>query len=105
MQNLTDIDEVIEIEPNEEEEEEEEMEGTGTTLRHMFLQYLDKQGQPLFQSIEHTITGGTYHFILNKSKVEKVDTILSSIDGNLGKNVSGTNVTRTTDTSRQTPLQ
>jgi hypothetical protein len=50
VQNLANIDEIIEIDMND--EEDEEMEGTGITLRHIFLQYLDKQGQPLLQSIE-----------------------------------------------------
>jgi hypothetical protein len=45
VQNLSDIDEIIKIDMNE--EEDEEMEGTGITLIHIFLQYLDKQGQPL----------------------------------------------------------
>jgi hypothetical protein len=67
IQNLADIDEIIEIDMNE--EEDEEMEDTGITLRYIFLQYLDKQGQPLLQSIEQTSTGGTYHFIFDKSKV------------------------------------
>jgi hypothetical protein len=51
VQNLADIDEIVEIDTNE--GEDEEMEGTGITLRHIFVQYLYKQGQPLLQSIEH----------------------------------------------------
>jgi hypothetical protein len=47
VQNLADIDEIIEINMND--EEDEEMEGTWITLRHMFIQYLDKQGQPILQ--------------------------------------------------------
>jgi hypothetical protein len=57
VQNLADIDEIIEIDMND--DEDEEMEGTGITLRHIFLQFLDTQGQPILQSIEQTITGGT----------------------------------------------
>jgi hypothetical protein len=67
------------------------MEGTGMTLRHIFLQYLDKQGQSLLQPIEQTSTGGTYRFIFDKSTWIK--------------SASGKNATRTTDTSRQIPLQ
>jgi hypothetical protein len=67
------------------DEEDEEMEGTGITLRHNFLQYLDKQGQPLLQSIEQTSTGGTYRFIFDKSKVVEVDAMLASIDSDLDK--------------------
>jgi hypothetical protein len=51
------------------EEEDEKMEATGITLRNIFFQYLDKQGQPLLQSIEQTSTGVTYRFIFDKSKV------------------------------------
>jgi hypothetical protein len=47
VQNLADIDEIMEIDMHE--EEDKEMEGTGITLRHIFLQYLDKQSHPLFQ--------------------------------------------------------
>jgi hypothetical protein len=83
VQTLSDIDEIIEIDMNE--EEDKEMEGKGITLRNIFLQYLDKQDQPLLQSIEQTITGGTYHFIFDKSKVAKVDTMLASIDNDLDK--------------------
>jgi hypothetical protein len=83
VQNLADIDEIIEIDMND--EEDEEMEGTGMTLIDIFLKYLDKQGQPLFQSIEQTSTGGTYCFIFDKSKVVKVDAMLASIDSDLDK--------------------
>jgi hypothetical protein len=83
VQNLSDIDEVIEIETNE--EEDEDMEGTATTLMHIFLQYLDKQGPPLFKSIEQTSTDGIHRFIFNKSKADELDTMLSRIDNNLGK--------------------
>jgi hypothetical protein len=65
------------------EEEDEEMEGTAITLRHIFFQYLDTQGQPLLQSIEQTSTGGTYRFIFEKSKVAEVDVMLASIDRDL----------------------
>jgi hypothetical protein len=61
------------------------MEGTGITLRHIFLQYLDKQDQPLLQSIEQTSTGGTYRFFSNKNKVFEVDGMLASIDSDLDK--------------------
>jgi hypothetical protein len=57
VQNLADIDEIKEIDMND--EEDEEIGVTGITLRHILLQYLDKQGQPLLQSIEQTSTGGT----------------------------------------------
>jgi hypothetical protein len=39
VQNLAYTDEIIEIDMSD--EEDEEMEGTGITLRHIFLQYLD----------------------------------------------------------------
>jgi hypothetical protein len=81
VQNLAYIDEIIEINMND--EEDKEMEGTGITLRHIFLQYLGKQGQPLLQSIEQTSTGGTYRFIFDKSKVTEVDAMLPSIDSDL----------------------
>jgi hypothetical protein len=61
------------------DEEDEEMESTGIALRHIFLQHLDKQGQPLLQSIEKTSTGGTYGFIFDKSKVAEVDAMLASV--------------------------
>jgi hypothetical protein len=61
------------------------MEGSGITLRHIFLQYLDKQGQPLLKSIEQTSTGETYHFIFDKSKVAEVYAMLASIDSDLDK--------------------
>jgi hypothetical protein len=66
-------------------EEDEEMEGTGITLRHIFLQYLDKQGQPLLQSIEQTSTGGKYCFIFDTCKVVEVDARLASIDSDIDK--------------------
>jgi hypothetical protein len=69
VQNIADIDEIIKIDMHE--EEDEEIEGTGITLRHIFLQYLDKQGQLLFQSIERTITGGAYRFLLTKVRWQK----------------------------------
>jgi hypothetical protein len=83
VQNLADIDEIIEIDTND--DEDDEMEGTGITLKHIFLQYLDKQGQPLLQSIEQTSSGGTYRFIFDKSKVVEVDAMLASIDSDLDK--------------------
>jgi hypothetical protein len=83
VQNLADIDEIIEIDMND--EDDEEMEGTGMTLIHSFLQYLDKQGQSLLQPIEQTSTGGTYRFIFDKSKVIEVDAMLASIDSDLDK--------------------
>jgi hypothetical protein len=61
------------------------MEGTGITVRQNFLQYLDKQGQPLLQSIEQTSTGGTYRFFFNKSKVVEIDAMLASIYSDLDK--------------------
>jgi hypothetical protein len=67
------------------DDEDDEMEGTGITPRHIFLQYLDKQGQPLLQSIEQTSSGGTYRFIFDKSKVVEVDAMLASIDSDLDK--------------------
>jgi hypothetical protein len=83
VQNLADIYEIIDININD--EEDEEMEGTGITLRHIFLQCLDKQGQPLLQSIEQTSTGGTYRFIFDKIKVIEEDAMLASIDSDLDK--------------------
>jgi hypothetical protein len=78
VQNLADIDEIIEINTND--DEDDEIDGTGITLRHIFLQYLDKQGQPLLRSIEQTSSGGTYRFIFDKSKVVEGDAMLASID-------------------------
>jgi hypothetical protein len=43
------------------------MEVTGIILRHIFLQYLDKQGQPLLQYIEQTSTDVAYRLIFEKS--------------------------------------
>jgi hypothetical protein len=73
IQNLADIDENIDIDMND--DEDDEMEGTGMT----------QQGQPLLQSIEHTSSGGTYRFIIDKSKVVEVDAMLSNIDSDLDK--------------------
>jgi hypothetical protein len=67
------------------DEENKEMEGTGITLRHILLEYLDKQGQPLLQSIEQTSTGGTYCFIFDKRKMVEIDAMLASIDSDLDK--------------------
>jgi hypothetical protein len=81
VQNLADIDEIIEIDMND--DEDDEMEGTWFTLRHILLQYLDKQVKPLLQSIEQTSTGGTYRFIFDKSKMVEVVAMLASIDSDL----------------------
>jgi hypothetical protein len=83
IKNISHIDESIEIEMNE--EEDDEIKDTGITLRHNFLLYLDKQGQPLLESIEKTSTGGTYHFIIDTIKAEEVYTVLSSINSDLDK--------------------
>jgi hypothetical protein len=70
---------------NDEEDEEMEIEGTGITLRQIFLQDLDKQGQALLQFIEQTSTGGMYHFIFDKRKLVEVDAMLASTDSDLDK--------------------
>jgi hypothetical protein len=85
------------------DEEDDEMEGTGITLIHIFLQYLDKQGQTLLQSMEQTSSGGTYCFIFDKIKVVEVDAMLANIDSDLDNMGQGENATRTTYTFCRTP--
>jgi hypothetical protein len=50
------------------------------TIREAFTCYKDKQGDPLFTSIESTQTDGAYRFLFNDKKSVEVDNALLEID-------------------------
>jgi hypothetical protein len=53
------------------------------TIREAFNCYKDKQGIPLFKSIESTQPGGTYCLLFNKKDAVEVGTALLGIDATL----------------------
>jgi hypothetical protein len=59
------------------------MDPAGITLRDIFYNHQDKEGNRLIDEIEKTSTGGMYHFLFQQSKSEEVDKILDHIDDTL----------------------
>jgi hypothetical protein len=53
------------------------------TIREAFTCYKDKQGGPLFTSIESTQTGGIYRFMFSEKDAAEVDKALLGIDAKL----------------------
>jgi hypothetical protein len=79
VHNLNDVDEIIEIALGE----DVDMDPAGITLRDIFFNYHDKNGNRLIDAIEKTSTGGTYRFLFQQSKTEEVDKMLEHIDDTL----------------------
>jgi hypothetical protein len=77
--NLSDVDEIIEIALGE----DVDMDPAGITLRDIFYNHQDKEGNILIDAIEKTSTGGTYRFLFQQSKSEEVDKMLEHIDDTL----------------------
>jgi hypothetical protein len=63
--------------------EDVDMDTAGITLRDIFYNHQDKEGNRLKDTIEKTSTGGTYRFLFQKSKAEEVDKMLEHIDETL----------------------
>jgi hypothetical protein len=64
VHNLNNVDEIIEIALGE----DVYMDPAGFTLRDIFFNYHDKNGNRLIDSIEKTSTGGTYRFLFQQNK-------------------------------------
>jgi hypothetical protein len=79
VHNLNDVDKIIEIALGE----DVDMDPIGITLRDIFFNYHDKNGNRLIDAIEKTGTGGTYLFLFQQSKTEEVDKMLEHIDDTL----------------------
>jgi hypothetical protein len=79
VHNLNDVDEIIEIALGE----DVDMDPAGITLRDIFFNYHDKNGNRLIDAIEKTSTGGTYRFLFQQNKTEEVDKMLEHIDDTL----------------------
>jgi hypothetical protein len=79
VHNLNNVDEIIEIALGE----DVDMDPAGITLRDIFFNYHDKNGNRLIDAIEKTSTGGTYRFLFQQSKTEEVDKMLEHIDDTL----------------------
>jgi hypothetical protein len=62
--NLSDVDEIIEISLGE----DIDMDPADITLREIFYNHQDKEGNRLIDAIEKTSTGGTYRFLFQQSK-------------------------------------
>jgi hypothetical protein len=60
-----------------------DMEGAGTTMREMLTKHLENKGNALFHSMEHTNTSGVYRLMFDETNIEKVDTLLATIDESL----------------------
>jgi hypothetical protein len=80
VRNLNDIDDEINFETND----DVDMEGSGTTIREMFMKYLDNKGNSLFHSMEHTNNYDVYRLLFDEANTEQVDTLLRTIDDSLG---------------------
>jgi hypothetical protein len=79
VHNLNDVDDIIEIALGE----DVDMDLAGITLRDIFFNYHDKNGNRFIYAIEKTSTGGTYRFLFQQNKTEKVDKMLEHIDESL----------------------
>jgi hypothetical protein len=79
VHNLNDVDEIFEIALGE----DVDMDPAGITLRDIFFNYHDKNGNLLIDAIEKTSTGGTYRFLFQQNKTEEVDKLLEHIDETL----------------------
>jgi hypothetical protein len=79
VHNLNGVDEIIEISLGE----DVDMDPAGITIRDIFFNYHDKNGNRLIDAIEKTSTGGKNRFLFQQSKTEEVDKILEHIDDTL----------------------
>jgi hypothetical protein len=77
--SLSDVDEIIEIDLGE----DIAMHPAGITLRDIFYNQQEKEGNRLIDAIEKTSTGGTYRFLFQQSKSEELDKTLEHIDETL----------------------
>jgi hypothetical protein len=60
-----------------------DMDPAGITLKDIFFNYHDKNGNRLIDAIEKTSTGGTYCFLFQQNKTEEVDKMIEHIDETL----------------------
>jgi hypothetical protein len=79
VHNLSNVDEVIEIALGG----DVDMDPAGISLRDIFYNHQDKEGNRLIDAIKKTSTGGTYRFLFQQSKAEEVDKMLEHIDETL----------------------
>jgi hypothetical protein len=79
VHTLNDVDEIIEIALGE----DVDMDPAGITLRDIFFNYHDKNGNRLIEAIEKTSTGGTYRCLFQQNKTEEVDKMLEHINETL----------------------
>jgi hypothetical protein len=79
VHNLSDVDDIIEIALDE----DVNMDPAGISLRDIFYNHQDKEGNRLIDAIQKTSTGGTYRFLFQQSKAEEGDNMLEHIDENL----------------------
>jgi hypothetical protein len=79
VHNLSDVDKIIEIALGE----DTAMDPAYITLRDILYNHQDKEGNRLIDANEKTSTGGTYHFVFQQSKAEKVDKMLEHINETL----------------------
>jgi hypothetical protein len=79
VHNLSDVDEIIEIALGE----DVDMDPAGITLRDIFYNHQDNEGNRLIDAIEKTSTRGTYIFLFQQSKAEEVENMLEHIDNTL----------------------
>jgi hypothetical protein len=79
VHNLNNVDDIIEIALGE----DVDMDPAGITLRDIFFNYHDKNGNRLIDAIENKSTGGTCRFLFQQTKTEEVDKMLEHIDETL----------------------
>jgi hypothetical protein len=79
VRNLNDID----VEINFETQDDVNMERSGTIIREMFMKHLDKKGNALFYSMEHTNNYEVYWLLFDQSNTEQVYTLLGTIGESL----------------------
>jgi hypothetical protein len=79
VHNLNDMDKIIEIALGE----DVDMDPAGITLRDIFFNYHDKNGNRLIDAIEKASTGGTYRFLFQQIKTEEVDKMSEHINDTL----------------------
>jgi hypothetical protein len=76
VRNLDDIDEEINLEPDD----DVDMEVSVTTIGDFFMKQLDNKCNALFHSMEHTNTSDVCRLLFDETNTEQVDTLLATID-------------------------
>jgi hypothetical protein len=80
VQNLNDIDCPIDIISGS----GEEIDAATISLRDVFYQYKDSEGNKSIYSIEKTNTGGTYRFLFHEKKTELINNMVDATLDEIG---------------------